>query len=69
MDPRGVPDLKEFAWQDGYGAFTVSKSVIPDLTAYIETQREHHRTKTYQDELTALLKLHEIEYDERYVLD
>ena len=63
------PGLQEFAWQDGYGAFTVSKSALPDVSAYIENQREHHRTLTYQDEFLALLERHGIEYDERYLWD
>jgi putative transposase len=62
-------DLTEFAWQDGYGAFTVSKSALPDVSAYIANQREHHRTRTFQEEYAALLERHGIEYDERYVWD
>jgi len=63
------PELATFAWQDGYGAFTVSKSAVPDVSAYIGNQREHHRTRTYQDEYRALLDRHGIEYDERYLWD
>ncbi|HZL90074.1 MAG TPA: IS200/IS605 family transposase [Pirellulaceae bacterium] len=63
------PELAAFAWQDGYGAFTVSKSAAPDVSAYIENQREHHRTRTYQEEYRALLDRHGIEYDERYLWD
>ena len=63
------PDLRAFAWQDGYGAFTVSKSGVPDVTVYIENQREHHRTRTYQEEYRALLDRHGIEYDEHYIWD
>ena len=63
------PHLREFGWQDGYGAFTVSKSAIPDVTEYITNQREHHRVRTYQDEYRALLERHGIEYDERYLWD
>lgn len=63
------PDLAAFAWQDGYGAFTVSKSAVPDVSAYIENQREHHRVRTYQEEYRALLDRHGIEYDERYLWD
>ena len=63
------PELKEFAWQDGYGAFTVSKSAIPDVSAYIGNQREHHRKLAYKDEFLALLKRHGIEYEERYLWD
>ncbi len=63
------PELKCFAWQDGYGAFTVSKSSLLDVKAYIQNQREHHKRQTYKDEFVALLKRHEIEYDELYLWD
>jgi REP element-mobilizing transposase RayT len=63
------PNMKAFAWQDGYGAFTVSKSSIPDVADYIRGQREHHRTKSFQDEYLTLLKKHEIQYDARYLWD
>lgn len=63
------PELKDFAWQDGYGAFTVSKSAVPEVTSYIATQREHHRALTYQEEYLALLQRHGIDYDERYLWD
>jgi hypothetical protein len=63
------PTMKGFGWQDGYGAFTVSKSNVPEVTAYIQGQREHHRVKTFQEEYLTLLKKHEIEYDERYLWD
>lgn len=61
------PNMRAFAWQDGYGAFTVSKSSIPDVVDYTRGQREHHRTRTFQEEYLAFLKKHEIQYDERYV--
>ena len=61
------PDLKGFAWQDGYGAFTVSKSNIPAVIGYIQNQREHHRKKTFQEEYRELLEKHGIDNDERYV--
>jgi putative transposase len=64
-----VPGLRGFAWQDGYGAFTVGKSQIPDTVTYIQGQREHHRTRTFQEEYLAFLRKHEIEFDERYVFD
>ena len=63
------PQLTEFGWQDGYGAFTISKSAVPDVSAYIQNQREHHRARTYQEEFRALLERHGIEYDERYLWD
>ena len=59
--------LRELAWQDGYGAFTVSKSNLSDVIHYIENQREHHRKKTFQEEYREFLQKHGIEYDERYV--
>ena len=61
------PNMKRFAWQDGYGVFSVSKSNIPEVVDYIRGQREHHRTRTFQEEYIAFLKRHEIQYDERYV--
>jgi putative transposase len=60
-------DLAAFNWQDGYGAFTVSKSQLPDVTSYLENQREHHRVRTFQEEYRALLDKHEIEYEDRYL--
>ncbi len=61
------PNWRGFAWQDGYGAFTVSKSNIASVVSYIENQREHHRMKTFQEEYIEFLRKHEIDYDERYV--
>jgi REP element-mobilizing transposase RayT len=63
------PNMQGFAWQDGYGAFAVSKSSLPALTAYIEKQREHHRTKTFKEEFVALLIRHGIDYVERHLWD
>jgi len=59
--------LRGFRWQDGYGAFTVSKSNLSEVIKYVENQREHHRTKTFQEEYRALLDRHGIEYDEQYL--
>ena len=58
-----------FDWQSGYGAFTVSPEDEPQVKAYIANQEEHHRTWTYQDEFREMLRLHEIEWDEREVWD
>lgn len=60
-------NLADFEWQDGYGAFTVSKSQLPELIETIANQREQHRTRTFQEEYRALLQRHGIEFDERYV--
>ena len=61
------PELRGFAWQDGYSSFTVSPSVLPRVMQYIRNQREHHRKTTFQEELIGLLKKHGIKYDERYI--
>jgi REP element-mobilizing transposase RayT len=61
------PPLKGFGWQDGYSAFTVSRSDLPSVMEYIQGQREHHRTKSFQEEYRELLKRHGIEFDERYI--
>jgi putative transposase len=64
-----LPRMRGFAWQDGYGAFSVSKSNLPEVTAYIQDQREHHRLKTFKEEFLAFLVRHGVEYDERYLWD
>jgi len=56
-----------FEWQDGYGAFSVSKSILPSVCEYIQKQEEHHRKKTFQEEFLDFLKKHEIEYDPQYI--
>jgi REP element-mobilizing transposase RayT len=61
------PKLRLFEWQEGYGGFTVSRSQIPDVIAYIQNQREHHRKKTFKEEYLELLKKHDVDYDERYL--
>lgn len=63
------PELNGFAWQAGYGAFAVSRSKVNPVRRYIENQREHHRSMSFQDELRALLRRHGIAFDERYVWD
>jgi putative transposase len=59
--------LHDFAWQEGYGAFTVSKSNLETVVAYIQNQREHHQQHSYQEEFRGLLLKHGIDYDERYL--
>ena len=61
------PRAATFAWQEGYGVFTVSASQVDSAIAYIERQEEHHRSSTFEDEFRALLKKHGIAWDERYV--
>lgn len=66
---ESLPSLNGFGWQDGYAAFTVSKSHVPEVETYIRGQRNHHRLKSFEEEYRALLDRHEIQYDERYVFD
>lgn len=56
-----------FAWQTGYGAFSVSESNVPAISRYIAMQEEHHKRMTFQEEYVAFLKKNKIEYDERYI--
>lgn len=61
------PDQTKFAWQAGYGAFSVSRSNVDNVTQYIANQEEHHRRLSFQDEFVEFLKRHEIEFDPRYI--
>ncbi|HYO50789.1 MAG TPA: IS200/IS605 family transposase [Chloroflexia bacterium] len=61
------PQWHGFGWQQGYGAFSVSKSAMKDVEEYIANQEEHHRKVSFQEEFLALLKRHDIPYDERYI--
>lgn len=63
------PALSAFAWQEGYAAFSVSKSGEADVKAYIENQVEHHQERDFQAELLALLHAHGVSFDPRYVFD
>jgi putative transposase len=63
------PQFAGFFWQAGFGAFSVSQSQVEDVRGYIRNQREHHRIKSFQEELRAFLKAYEVEFDERYVWD
>jgi len=58
-----------FAWQTGYGAFSVSASAAPTVLRYIRNQPIHHRRSSYRKELIALLVRHGIRYEDRYLLD
>jgi len=63
------PNQRNFAWQEGYGAFTVSVSQLDKTIAYINNQETHHRKKTFQEEYLEFLKKHGVEYDKRYLWD
>lgn len=62
------PEQRLFEWQEGYGAFSIGVSGIDDTIAYIENQAEHHRRKTFKDELAAILRKHAMDYEE-WMLD
>lgn len=56
-----------FHWQDGYGAFSIGESQREDLVQYIATQKEHHRTRTFKEELVAILERYRVEYDPEHI--
>jgi REP element-mobilizing transposase RayT len=59
--------IKDFEWQEGYGAFSIGWAQIDTTIAYIARQQEHHRKRNFQAEFIAFLKKHQIDYDPRYV--
>ena len=62
-------NYRNFHWQSGYGAFSVSQSNVAQVVKYIAEQKEHHRRHTFQEEFRAFLKRYQVPYDERYVWD
>jgi REP element-mobilizing transposase RayT len=58
---------QKFEWQEGYGAFSVSASQLKKTIAYIQSQKEHHRERTFKEEFLRLLDKHNVNYDPRYV--
>lgn len=66
---KEFPVMSPFAWQEGYGVFSVSKSQADKVERYILNQAKHHRKMTFQEELIGLLDAHGIEYDDRYLWD
>jgi REP element-mobilizing transposase RayT len=63
------PDLRDFAWQSGFGVFSVSESAVRDVAAYIRDQERHHRRMPFAEELRLFLEKHGIEYDPRHYID
>ncbi len=63
------PTLRDFRWQSGYAAFSVSQSGMARVREYIAAQAEHHRRHPFQDELRAFLKKHMVNFDEQYLWD
>jgi len=66
---KNVPEARSFAWQAGYGAFSVSESNAPAVIEYIRSQAEHHRKRSFEEELVALLEKHNVDYDPGHVFD
>jgi len=62
-------EYSDFAWQGGYGAFSIGQSGVAAARAYIARQEEHHRKVTFQEEFRAFLRKYGVEFDERYVWD
>ncbi len=58
-----------FAWQAGYGAFSLGQSQLPAILQYIDRQEEHHRKRSFRDEFLELLKRYDVEFDEQYLWD
>ena len=59
----------DFAWQGGYASFSVSQSNLDQVKRYIANQEQHHRKIGFQDELRALLRKHQMEWEEKYIWD
>jgi REP element-mobilizing transposase RayT len=64
---REFRNLRDFGWQDGYSAFTVSKSNVPTVARYIRNQHEHHKKQSFQEEVIQFLKKHGVDYDVKYL--
>ena len=64
-----APELADFAWQSGYGVFSIGFSQIEEVRRYIAGQEDHHRKLTFQDEFRRLLQRYEVSFDEAYVWD
>ncbi len=63
------PALHDFAWQEGYGVFSVSTSQEEAVKNYIRSQAEHHAKEDFRSELLRILRAHGVEFDERYVFE
>lgn len=61
------PANRHFAWQEGYGAFSIGQSQVSALKRYILKQHEHHRTKSFEDEFIQFLRKYELEFDEQFL--
>lgn len=64
---KTFPDCRDFGWQDGYGAFSVSQSRMDTVKNYVESQAQHHAKRDFVEEMEALLEAHRVEYDQKYL--
>ncbi len=65
---KNFPALRDFAWQEGYGSFTVSYSFLEDVQNYIRNQEQHHVSTSFDEEFLKFLNLHRVKFDQRFVL-
>jgi REP element-mobilizing transposase RayT len=68
IKPKG-PEYKNFYWQNGYGAFSISSSKVESVRSYIKKQKEHHRNMSFEEEYKDMLKENNVEFDARYIWD
>ena len=64
---RSTIGVKDFKWQEGYAIFSVSATSRPPVRKYIGNQREHHRVKSFREELIEMFEKAELEYDPKYL--
>jgi hypothetical protein len=64
---KTFPEMRGFGWQDGYAAYSVSPSRVNRAIRYVESQEEHHRVRSFEEEYLDFLRQGGVEYDERYV--
>lgn len=64
---KTIPKSREFAWQEGYGSFSVSHSQVETVAKYIQNQERHHKKVSFEKEFIKLLDAHGIKYDPRYI--
>jgi|SRR5579871_4200644 len=65
----GKQRLSGFAWQNGYGVFSVGTDAVSDVARYVSNQEEHHHRETFKEEFLRLLEAHHLKWDERYIWD
>ncbi len=65
---KNFPELHDFAWQDGFGSFSVSFSSLDDVKKYIQNQEKHHVSMSFDEEFLKFLTCHNVKYDERFAL-